>query len=68
MEYIMIIIFCSILTILLALIFNLNIKKVKQLAEEKQLDDLVKEFPDNVEVCKSILEKLNNKNNGNCNK
>ena len=61
MENILIISFCTILIILLSFVFKLNIKKIKKIGEDKELDNLVEKFPDNVEVCKSILKMLGNR-------
>ena len=47
---------------MLGIIFKINIKNVKQIAENKELDELTEKYPSNIDVCKSILEMLNNKN------
>ena len=35
-------------------------KKSKKIAENKELDELSNSFPENIEICKSILDKLGN--------
>lgn len=60
MEYIIIILICLIFLVLLAIVLNLNIKKIKDIAQNKKLDDLTKKFPENIEICNYILKKLNN--------
>lgn len=50
-----------IVTILSKFIFKVNIKKSKALAmDNKELDDLVANLPENTHVCKSILKMINN--------
>lgn len=41
-------------------IFDASLKKVKEIGENKELDELTKKYPSNVEICKYYLEKLNN--------
>lgn len=62
MEYILFIGFCSLALILLWIILGINIKKVKQIGENKELDELTNTFPENIDICKSILAKLGNTN------
>ena len=38
-------------------------KQLKDIGENnKDLDEMVKKYPSNIEVCKTILKKLNNEN------
>lgn len=60
MEFIVIIIISLISIIILAYIFNYNIKKIKQIGEDKKLDELSKKYPSNIELCKKYLKKLKN--------
>lgn len=60
MEYLIILLILIIITILLGFILNMNQKKMKQMAENEKLDDLVKRFPENIEICKFMLKKLKN--------
>lgn len=60
MEYIFLIFICLLFLIVLWFILELNIKKLKQIGEDKQLDSLTKDFPENIDVCKSILKRLGN--------
>lgn len=62
MEYILFIGFCILVLILLWFILGINIKKVKQIGENKELDELTNTFPENIDICKSILAKLGNTN------
>ncbi len=55
-----IIIVSIILLLLLVFILEINIKKVKKIGENKELDNLTKTFPENIEICKKILNKLGN--------
>ncbi len=60
MEYIVLIFTCLICLIVLWIILELNIKKLKQIGEDKELDNLTNDFPENIDICKSILNKLGN--------
>ena len=60
MIYVIIVSF--VLLIILGIIFELNVKKIKEIGENKELDNLTKAFPDNIEICNKILDKLGNKN------
>ena len=65
MEYIVIIVASIITMILLKIGLNIRIKDIKHIKEigyDKVLNEIANKFPDNKEICKSILEKLNNKN------
>ena len=60
MIYVIIVSF--VLLIILGIIFELNVKKIKEIGENKELDNLTKALPDNIEICNKILDKLGNKN------
>ena len=62
MEYIIIILFLIIMLIVLAFIYDVNIKKLKQFAkaEEAKLNGLLDKYPSNLEICKYILNKIDN--------
>ena len=75
MDLIIIIVFLIISLIILQIVYDINFKKIKEIAENnKKLDDEIKKYPSNIEICKSILKKLKNedveiveeKNAGNC--
>lgn len=60
-SYIIIISICLAFLIILCFILGINIKKVKEIAKNKELDELTNSFPENIEIFKSILDKLGNK-------
>ena len=61
MEFFIITFFLIITIIVIRIIYKINIKEIKQIAEDnKELDEMVRKYPSNVEICKSILKKLNN--------
>lgn len=62
MEFIILIIISIITLLVLAIVFEINLKKLKQVGMDKNLNKLVKKYPENIEVCKSILKKINNEN------
>lgn len=41
-------------------IFNVQLKEMKNAGKNKKLDELTSRFPENKEICKIILKKLNN--------
>lgn len=62
MEFIIISIITIILSAILGYLFNYNLNKAKHIAENKELDDITSKYPNNIEICKSYLKKLNNSN------
>lgn len=60
MEFIIIAIVSIICILVLGYIFDYNMKKIKHIAEDKELDELSKKYPNNIEMCKYYLNKLNN--------
>ena len=62
MENIIYIILLSIAIVLFKIIFKINLKKAKELNENKKLEKITDKFPENVEVAKEMLEMLDNKN------
>ena len=61
MENIIYIILLVLAIILFKFIFKINIKKAKELKENKELEKITDKFPNNVEVAKEMLEILDNK-------
>ena len=58
-----IIIFLIVTIIIIKIIYKISIKKIKLIGENnKELDEMIKKYPSNIEICKSILKKLNNEN------
>lgn len=62
MEFIVLLIIVIIMYLILRFIFDFNVKKIKELGEDKELDKLTQKYPENVEICKWYLKKLKNKN------
>ncbi|MCF0125838.1 MAG: hypothetical protein HUJ68_08845, partial [Clostridia bacterium] len=60
MEYIIIAIISGISIIILGYIFDYNLKKIKGIVAENELDEIAKEYPSNLEICKWYLKKLKN--------
>lgn len=61
MEYLIIFIIGTAILVTMALIIEFGFKKVKNVAENKELDEISKEFPDNIDIANVILKKLDNK-------
>ena len=60
MEYIIIILTSIVFIILLKRIFNIKISVLKNYKEDENLTKLTDKFPNNIELTKEILKKLNN--------
>ena len=60
MEYIIILVVLILMIIVGYFIFNIQMKEIKKAGHNKKLDELTYKFPENKEICKTILEKLNN--------
>ena len=62
MSFIIIIVLLIFVLILIKSIYSISIKEIKNIAENnKELDEEVSRYPSNVDICKQILNKLNNK-------
>ena len=62
MEFIILLIIVIVMYLILRFIFDFNMKKIKELGEDKELDKLTQKYPENVEICKWYLKKLKNEN------
>lgn len=60
MEQILILMICVITILVLGLIIRVTGKQIKQIGEDKELNELTKPFPSNKEICKTILKQLHN--------
>ena len=60
MMYIIIIVTCILILLFLKIVLGFNIKEIKKLAENKELDNLTNTYPENMEVAKSMLKMLEN--------
>ena len=60
MEIICFLILIILAIILFKIIFKINIKKMKEKKENKELEEITDKFPQNVEVAKTMLEMLDN--------
>ena len=55
-----IIIISIIAIIIIMVLMSANIKEMKEIASNEELNKIVKKYPSNTEICKEILKKLNN--------
>lgn len=62
MEFIVLLIIVVIIYFVLRFIFDFNMKKIKEIGEDKELDKLTQKYPENIKICKTYLKKLNNEN------
>ena len=64
MEYIIIIFVLITILLMLAIIYNYNLKKLKNFAleEEAKFNTITDKLPNNIDICKYILNKIDNKN------
>lgn len=60
MEYIIILFLLIIIVGVGYFIFNIQVKELKNAGKNEKLDELAEKFPENKEICKAILEMLNN--------
>lgn len=62
MEFLILLIIVIVGYLILKFMFDVDIKKIKEIGENKELDELTKTYPENIEICKYYLKKLNNEN------
>lgn len=60
MQYIIIVAILVIVLVVLGIICSFNLKKIKQIGNDKVLDELVRRFPSNIQICQYILKKIGN--------
>ena len=60
MEFLILAIVSIVITIGLKFVFDYSIKKIKKVAEMPELDEIADKYPENIEICKYYLKKLNN--------
>ena len=62
MNLIIIIMLLAVVLLVLAKVYDINMRKLKQFVEyeEKKFIKLIEGYPSNIEICKYILNKLNN--------
>ncbi len=60
MQYIILIAILVIVLITLSIISSFNLKNIKQLGNNKVLDELVRRFPSNIQICQYLLKKVGN--------
>ena len=62
MESLIVIILIFIMVLVLFMILGTSIKKIKKMAENDYLNKLTDKYPENIDICKSILKMLKNEN------
>lgn len=62
MGEIICLIICALTIVLLTFIFKINVKKAKELENNKNVQIITDKFPENIDIAKEMLEMLNNKN------
>ena len=62
MEFIVLLIMVAMIYFILMYFFDFNVKKIKEIGENKELDRLTQKYPENIEICKEYLQMLNNNN------
>lgn len=62
MEFLVVAIFSIISIFMLFFIFSVNMKKLKDMTNIKELDDISNKYPSNIEICKEYLKNLKNEN------
>lgn len=60
MNFIVLLIIVVITYFILRYIFEVNIKKLKEIGKNNKLDEITKKYPENIEICKYYLKRLNN--------
>lgn len=60
MELIIIILISIIVLVTLTIVLKIDLKKIKELGMDKELNKLTEKYPSNTQICKEILKKLKN--------
>lgn len=62
MEFLIVVFVCIFFMILITWVSGFSMKKIKKLGERPELDEIAKKYPENIEMCKEYLKKLDNEN------
>ena len=62
MDYIIIMLFLIIILVIIAIVYEVNLNKLKQFAisEEGKFNKIADKYPSNIEICEIMLKKLKN--------
>lgn len=60
MEFIIIGIVVIVLLVILKFIYGYNVKELEKIAENKELDEVANNYPENIDMCKEYLKMLDN--------
>ena len=60
MEYIILLIIIVLVGLVLRYIFDVKMKKIKEIGTDTELDELTKKYPDNIDICREYLKMLGN--------
>lgn len=60
MDFVIILVVFLVLIIILKFVFGYNMIELRHLGENKELDEISKKYPDNIDLCKEYLKKLGN--------
>ena len=61
MENIIYIILLTLTIVLFKFVFKINLKKAKEIQNNKSLEKITDKFPENIEIAQEMLEMLDNK-------
>ena len=56
----LIIVISMLLALILRYVFNINLKKIKEIGMEEELNKLSEKYPSNIQICNDMLKKLKN--------
>lgn len=60
MEFLVIASIIIIILIVLKVVLEIKLKKIKEMGEKKDLDEIAKKYPGNIEICQEYLKKVKN--------
>lgn len=60
MEFIIVAVVVAVLVIISKIVFGINKNEIEQIVKNEKLDKITKKYPENIEICKWCLKKLNN--------
>lgn len=64
MEFLIVVIVLVLMIVITKVVFGINFKEMKKMGVNERLDNIIKKYPDNKEICKWCLKKLNNETVG----
>ena len=60
MEYVCIIVISAVILLVVSIVLGTSLKRLNLVIQDEKINQIANRYPDNIEICRDILKKLNN--------